>query len=537
MAATVLLIMAAASPLAAQMAQQAYVKASNTRAEMRFGWSCAISGDTMVIGAPYEQSASPGVNGDQASTSLQYAGAAYVFVRAANGAWTQQAYLKASDPKQGACFGWAVAISGDLIAVGAYGHEDYKGCVYLFHRTGETWQQERQITASNGEAGDQFGYSLALSGNTLVVGAIGEDSASTGVDGNESSNAASNSGAAYVFTRRLVGIPSVPVWTQSAYLKATNTDAGDRFGTSVALSGNLVVVGAYGEDSAATGADGNQANNDAENTGAAYVYERTEAGWVPAGYLKRPPGTTGLYFGNIVAVTGDTVAATCPSELVAFYRRNGLHWALDGVIATKTLGFVDSLALEEDTLLVGTPLEDGGEPGIRFAPETAPPAGPSYSGAALLYRRVEGQWQRRACLKAAPTLNAADRFGWRVALSGRTAVIGAWGEDSFATGIGGNPYDNTAADSGAAYVFDLGQPGDPFMWITDVQKNGGALDMRFTGPAGIKGWRVMRSDGLDAFGSDITTAFTLAEPTPGHYRATSPNAATGPARFFRIEHD
>jgi len=232
------------------IAQQAYLKASNTGAGDYFGYSVTVSGDTVVVGAPNEDSGATGANGNQTDDSATDSGAVYVFVR--NGAiWSQQAYLK----------------------------------------------------ASNTGAGDQFGSSVAVSGDTLVVGAPYEDSNSTGVNGNQSSNAAVDSGATYVFVR------SGTIWSQQAYLKASNTGAGDYFGNSVAVSGDTVVVGAYKEASSATGVNGNQADNSAAQSGAAYVFVRSGAAWSQQAYLKA--SNNGVYapnwFGCSVAVSGDTV--------------------------------------------------------------------------------------------------------------------------------------------------------------------------------------------------------------------------------------
>lgn len=125
------------------------------------------------------------------------------------------------------------------------------GAVYVFTRAGSTWSQQAYVKASNTGAADQFGYRLALSydGSTLVVGAPHEDSAATGIDGNQADNTATDAGAVYVFTR------TGPTWTQQAYLKASNTDAGDLFGVSVAISADAstLAVGAFGEASAVVG--------------------------------------------------------------------------------------------------------------------------------------------------------------------------------------------------------------------------------------------------------------------------------------------
>ena len=121
---------------------------------------------------------------------------------------------------------------------------------------------------------------MAVSGDTVVVGASQEDSNATGINGDQSNNSADTAGAAYVFVR------SGATWTQQAYLKASNTDAVEYFGYSVAVSGDTVVVGAYGEDSNATGINGDQSDNSADFAGAAYVFVRNGATWTQQAYLK-----------------------------------------------------------------------------------------------------------------------------------------------------------------------------------------------------------------------------------------------------------
>jgi hypothetical protein len=142
----------------------------------------------------------------------------------------------------------------------------------VFVRGGTEWTQQAYLKASSTEASDFFGSSVSLSGDTLVVGAYGEDSAATGVNGNQADNSASNAGSVYVFVR------GGTTWTQQAYLKASNTGArtplgdNDNFGWSVSLSGDTLAVGAYHEASAATGVNGNQADNSANAAGAVYVF-------------------------------------------------------------------------------------------------------------------------------------------------------------------------------------------------------------------------------------------------------------------------
>ena len=237
---------------AAPVAQQVYLKSSNSGVSDTFGSAVAVSGDTMVIGAPAEDGSSTGVNGSQTSESALQSGAAYVFVRSGN-TWTQQAYLKASNTGAYDSFGWSVAISGDTIVVGANQEDSAamtvngsgsdnsasnSGAAYVFQRSGEVWTQQAYFKASNAQAGDLFGSAVAVSGDSVVVGANREGSNATGVNGDGANNGSFNSGAAYVFHRDGTS------WTQHAYLKSSNPGYNDRFGNTVAVSSGTVIVGA-----------------------------------------------------------------------------------------------------------------------------------------------------------------------------------------------------------------------------------------------------------------------------------------------------
>jgi hypothetical protein len=292
--------------------QQTYLKASNAEQYDAFGWSVAISGDTVVVGAHFEDSNGTGGESDN---SAPQAGAAYVFVRS-GAAWSQQAYLKASNANAGDRFGVSVAISGDTVVVGAPeedsngtgGESDNSaskaGAAYVFVRSGATWSQQAYLKASNAESNDIFGYvySVAISGDTVVVGAPLEDS--NGMD--ESDNSASKAGAAYVFVR------SGATWSQQAYLKASNAEQYDAFGNPVAISGDTVVVGAWFEDSNGTGGEG---DNSAPQAGAAYVFVRSGAVWSQQAYLKASNAEAGDEFGyTSVAISGDTVVVSAHFE-------------------------------------------------------------------------------------------------------------------------------------------------------------------------------------------------------------------------------
>jgi hypothetical protein len=192
--------------------QVVYGKASNPAASDCFGSSVALSGDTLAVGAHLESSAAVGVNppSSQADNGARYAGAVYVFVRTGT-TWTQQAYVKASNTDQNDNFGSSVALSGNTLAVGAMGKDSaggqadnsafYAGAVYVFVRTGRTWTQQAYLKASNTESNDGFGNSVAVSGDTLAIGAPGEASAGVGVNppGGQADNGAFAAGAVYMF--------------------------------------------------------------------------------------------------------------------------------------------------------------------------------------------------------------------------------------------------------------------------------------------------------------------------------------------------
>jgi hypothetical protein len=309
--------------------QQAYVKASNTESSDFFGAAVALSGDgnTLAVGAVFESSALTGVtagvvNEATAGNGAFFAGAVYVYARIA-GSWSQQAYVKASNTESADLFGNSVALSGDgnTLAVGAPLEDSSltgvtpgsvnettsgnaavdSGAVYVYARIAGTWSQQAYVKASNTGAGDNFGNSVALSGdgNALAVGAPFEDSSSTGIN-STSDELATDAGAAYVYSR------SAGTWSQQAYVKASNTGAGDNFGTSVALSGdgNALAVGAPLEDGGGTGI-GSTPDELATDAGAAYFYTRSTGTWSQQTYVKASNPDPLDNFGTSVALNSD----------------------------------------------------------------------------------------------------------------------------------------------------------------------------------------------------------------------------------------
>ncbi len=430
--------------------QQAYLKAVNPGSGDFFGGGdgqdavnrlaagsgVAVSGDLVAVGAPGEDSGLQGVPGDDSAAD---SGAVYVFRRAGD-SWIGEAYLKASDILAGAQFGFSVALHGDPLAVGAPGPaktvyvfrrlsegvwteearlpspssspgffggsvavqgdvlvvgdptEGAKGAVHVFRRTGTSWTQEARLTASNGDSSDFFGCAVAVDGEAIVVGASREEGNGT----DPSDNSLLKAGAAYVFRR------SGTSWIEEAYLKPSVIDADDRFGLSVAISGDRVAVGAPQEDGGATGVNGDATDNSRTSAGAAYVFRRQGTSWVQEAYVK-------------------------PSNMGTSFR------------------FGVSVALSGSRLVVGAPGEDGGSSGING--DQSP--GLTRSGAVYVYAYTGSGWAWQAYIKASNP-NAEDSFGSSIAFDGVTLVVSAPSEASSSLS---DQSDNNAPGSGAAYVF------------------------------------------------------------------------------------
>lgn len=417
------------------LVQMAYWKASNTDSYDSFGSVLAVSGDTVVVGARTEQSNATGVNPGAAAEANNFgsgSGAAYVFVRSGS-VWSQQAYIKASNTGLGDHFGWSVAISGDVIVVGAPAEASRakgvnsgpaaeaddgrvaSGAAYIFVRSGSVWSQQAYLKASNTGYFDAFGTSVAVDGNTVVVGAVREDSSATGVNPGaaaEADNSTVAAGAVYVFER------TGSVWSQDAYIKASNSDSLDTFGSAVAIEGDTLLVGAALEDSSASGVNPGaaaEADNSANGAGAVYVFARSGSGWSQEAYVKASNTDSGDVFDF----------------------------------------FGGSLALSGDTMVVGAQQEDSGATGVNPGPEGEADNNSSTSGAVYVYVRSGSGWSQQAYLKASNT-GENDYFGYSVAVSGDALVVGARKEDSGATGVNSGDIaeaDNSETDAGAAYVF------------------------------------------------------------------------------------
>tara|TARA_B110000444_G_scaffold111119_1_gene104869 strand:+ start:91 stop:1413 length:1323 start_codon:yes stop_codon:yes gene_type:complete len=328
--------------------------------------------------------------------------------------WTaaaQQAKLVASDAQTGDEFGYSIDISGDTIVAAAYLEDTTAsgaGSAYIFTRSGTTWSQQAKIQASDAGAGDNFGKFVAIDGDTMVTGAHYEDTT------------ADDAGAAYVFTR------SGTTWSQQAKLQASDAAYRDYLGFSVAIDGDTIVVGAFGED---TGAD---------SAGAAYVFTRSGTTWSQQAKLQASDAQASDQFAReAISISGDTIVVgayredTGGSDAGSAYVfiRSGTSWSQQAKLQASDAAAGDrfgaAVSISSDTIVAGASLEDT--------------AGTD-TGSVYVFTRSGTSWSQQAKLVAGNP-SGLDEFGKSVDIDGDTVIIGATKED---TGI---------QDTGAAYIF------------------------------------------------------------------------------------
>ena len=394
--------------------EEARMKASDAAAEDSFGTSVAISGNTAVVGAP-----------DQAfGKDLTQVGAAYVFTRSGSG-WKQRAKLTIPAPDRMKLdrFGTSVAISGDTILVSSYfktydGMEG-AGAVYVYTGSGAGWTLQTTLKAGTPGAHEQFGWSVALSGDTALVGDLRQTVAGK-----------SGAGSAYVFTR------SDTAWTQQQMLSASDAAADDRFGFSVALDGDTALVGADQKT-----VDGNA------YAGSVYVFTRAGSTWSEQTQLAPWDGAANRHFGDTVALSGDTA-------LVGRYYGRGqsnLGGVTEAGAAYVFTGSGASWTQQAELLpgdgavgdLFGAAVTIAGDRAVIGAPTLAN-GGMNYAGAVYVFDRSGTTWSQAA--KVFPSdQDSYDVFGASVALSGARLLVGAPGKAVAAK-----------SEAGAAYVRLLG---------------------------------------------------------------------------------
>ncbi|MBM4375100.1 MAG: cadherin-like beta sandwich domain-containing protein [Deltaproteobacteria bacterium] len=434
-----------------------YLKADASQAGCECGSVVAVSGSTLVMGCYRDNVLVQGEGG-----------AVFVFEREASG-WKFAQKLVPAVHAPGDRFGMSVAIEGDVLVVGAPGRSsgtEMHGAAYVFERDAAgVWSELVQLKATGGGHLDQFGESVAVSGDRVAVGAPGEDGSATGVSG-VVDELALGAGAAYVFVR------SGAVYTQEAYIKAADTAALDLFGTDLALSADRLVVAAPGEDSAGAGVGVDGVGTGAIDSGAVYVYERSATGWALTSQIKGPSPSASDMFGAALSLRGDALLVGIPGDdatgagvgtdasdagsldsgAAALYRVSSSgEWSLEAHFKSPAPspfdGFGGAVAIEGPLALIGSPREDGSGAGVGSVVDEGSPS----SGAAHTFRRFGGAWLDDAYVKA-PVNVPGVRFGSALALGPDDVVAGLPYDPSDADGVDGDPSDASAPDAGGAFA-------------------------------------------------------------------------------------
>ncbi len=403
--------------------QEAKLTASAGAAGDQFGVSVSISGDTAVVGAHQDDHAA-GID----------AGSACVLVRSGS-QWTLQDELIAADADADDAFGISVSISGDTAVVGAYTDDHAAGAdagsAYVFVRSGAIWTEQAKLIASDAAAGDGFGASVSISGDTVVIGAYTDDHAG-GAD----------AGSAYVFVR------SGTVWTEQGKLTASDAAASDLFGIAASVSADTAVVGAAFDDHAG-GAD----------AGSTYVFVRSGAVWTQQAKLTASDAAEFDNYGYSISINGETAlvgalfddhagGASAGSAYVSV--RSGAVWTEQAKLTASDAAAFDSfgssVSISGDSALVGAIFDAH--------------AGGNSAGSAYVFIRSGAVWTEQAKLTALDAA-ASDQFGNSVSMNADTAIIGAYVEDN-----------SGGADAGSAYVFRRVVPLDECC-LGDMDQSGG----------------------------------------------------------------
>ncbi|MCK4872198.1 MAG: hypothetical protein KAS72_05700 [Phycisphaerales bacterium] len=408
-----LILSAALSNAHADWMQRGKLGASDGAPGDQFGYSVAMSDTVAVIGACLDD--------DNGETS----GSAYVF-ELIGGVWTQVAKLIPDDGAAGDRFGWSVAIAGEAIVVGAPNADDNgvnSGSAYVFENVGGVWVQAAKLVPDDGEASDVFGISVAVSGDTLVIGAT------------EDNDLGASSGSVYIYEK------AGTAWGLSAKLLAQDGSAGDRFGWSIAISDNCMLVGARHDD------------DNGSDSGSAYILTRVGGDWIQTAKLIADDGSGGDEFGYAVSLAGDAAIVGARHDddgggnagaVYVFEQGRGV-WTqtvkLRADDASSGDEFGCSVASVDETVVAGAWHDDGnGED----------------SGSAYVFRAVDGAWVQVGKIAASDGA-MGDEFGYSVAISGETVLVGAI------------RHDDHGADSGSAYVF---APLRPVEWPVAEGGNG-----------------------------------------------------------------
>jgi cyclophilin family peptidyl-prolyl cis-trans isomerase len=347
-----------------------------------------------------------------------YTGAAYIF-EYNDGNWTQQAKLTASDGTAGDNFGGSVSISANHVVVSAPRDNSDTGSAYIFEYNDGNWTQQAKLIASDYHIGDWFGQSVSISGDCAIVGAWLNDAVAT------------NAGSAYIFYRHKGGTNH---WGQQARLNAADATLQDRFGWSVSINGEYAIIGAIGDEPYG------------EYSGSAYIFRHNGTSWAQQAKLTASDGAKSDNFGYSVAIDGHYAIVGAyknddngtDSGSAYIFEPNKIdpnNWDQKAKLIASDAAASDyfgcSVAIGGGHALVGAYQNDDNG---------------SSSGSAYIFEPNEinpGNWNQLAKLTASDA-NAGDYFGFSVAVGvGRRAIVGAHGNDA------------NGSDSGSAYILKL----------------------------------------------------------------------------------
>ncbi len=400
-----------------------------------FGYAVAIDANYAIIGARSEDGDASGGN------LMSQAGAAYIFERDTNGGWLEVQKIVASDRSSNDNFGFSVSISGDYAVVGA--PENVEGAAYVFKKNSSgNWSEIQKIQAADGENNDLFGYAVAISGNNIIVGAYEEEEDKFG------GNNLSNAGSAYIFTNVNDN------WSQSEKLVPSDREEDDRFGFSVSIDQNFAVVGAYWEDDDASGNNNLDDSGSAyvfENIGSNWTQVKKLVSSDRA--QDDEFGYSVAIRGDFIVIgakeeeedTSNSNNLSSAGSAYIFNRNSSNEWVETQklVASDRAVGdtFGYAVSISENNVIIGAYKEDHDSAGNNFLTE---------AGAAYIFEKgTNGVWSETDKITASDRA-FQDFFAFSVAIDGNFALVGAYREDN---GFASDNSD-TFADAGSAYIYE-----------------------------------------------------------------------------------